>query len=220
MTNRKTINEISFLGGHSALDFVNTVDSRGERWGPELLNSYGDLVAWARRVDLIDTNDAAALLSQAAKSPTKARGELERAKDLREAMYRIFRSEADAAPVGEADLCLLNEIVHRAQSQRRLVDQAGAIQWQQAPADKLETISLRISWLAAELLTATQVRRPVRVCEGQNCGWLFLDQSRNGHRRWCSDKTCGSHARVRKFRAERTVSSRDPSPRRTVKEPR
>ncbi|MGO4135948.1 CGNR zinc finger domain-containing protein [Rhizobium brockwellii] len=41
----------------------------------------------------------------------------------------------------------------------------------------------------------------MRACQGPNCGWLFLDQSRGGHRRLCSDKTCGSHARVRKFRA-------------------
>nr|WP_245414476.1 CGNR zinc finger domain-containing protein [Mycoplana dimorpha] len=34
-------------------------------------------------------------------------------------------------------------------------------------------------------------------------GWLFFDQSRNGRRRWCSDKKCGSNARVRKFRAVR-----------------
>ncbi|WP_246713898.1 CGNR zinc finger domain-containing protein [Rhizobium leguminosarum] len=32
-------------------------------------------------------------------------------------------------------------------------------------------------------------------------GWLILDESRGGHRRWWSDNTCGSHARVRKFRA-------------------
>ncbi|WP_420820664.1 CGNR zinc finger domain-containing protein [Rhizobium tubonense] len=33
----------------------------------------------------------------------------------------------------------------------------------------------------------------MRACQGRNCGWLFLDQSCGGPRRWCSDKTCGSH---------------------------
>ncbi|XAZ26152.1 CGNR zinc finger domain-containing protein (plasmid) [Sinorhizobium sp. B11] len=63
--------------------------------------------------------------------------------------------------------------------------------------------AIRIGWLAANLLTSRRDRRPIQACEGPNCGWLFLDHSRNGHRRWCSDRTCGSHARVRKFRAVR-----------------
>ncbi len=51
---------------------------------------------------------------------------------------------------------------------------------------------------ARELL---YVRRAVRECLGVNCGWLFLDRSRGGRRRWCSDETCGTRSRVERFRA-------------------
>jgi predicted RNA-binding Zn ribbon-like protein len=44
----------------------------------------------------------------------------------------------------------------------------------------------------------------VRECLGPNCGWLFIDTSRGGQRRWCSDRSCGTHARVRRFRAKET----------------
>jgi predicted RNA-binding Zn ribbon-like protein len=203
MTHQKTIEDISLLGGHPALDFVNTVDSRGERWGPEFLNSYGDLVTWARRVDLIDGDERAVLLLKVTEAPAEAQHELNRATELREALHRIFLTESEETAVDEADLALLNDVVQRAQSRRKLFNVAGTIEWRHAPADHLNGIARRIGCLAAELLTSRSERRPIRACQGPNCGWLFLDHSRNGHRRWCSDKTCGSHARVRKFRAVR-----------------
>ena len=48
-------------------------------------------------------------------------------------------------------------------------------------------------------------RPPVRVCEGNGCGWLFLDQTRNGSRRWCSSGDCGRRERVRRHRARRAA---------------
>ncbi len=203
MTKQKTIGEISLLGGHPALDFVNTVDSRGERWGPEFLNSYSDLVAWALRLDVIDDEEQRALLSLAIRSPSEAETELIRARELREALHGIFLTEASDEPVGENDLERLDEVARRAQEQRRLVKVGDVIAWRQSPADQLDAVANRVGWLAANLLTSRRDRRPIRACEGSNCGWLFLDHSRNGHRRWCSDRTCGSHARVRKFRAVR-----------------
>ena len=203
MTRQKTIGEISLLGGHAALDFVNTVDSRGEQWGPEFLNSYGDLVTWARRLDVIDDDEQRTLLSLAIKSPSEADRELIRARELRETLHRIFLTEANDEAVSQKDLGLLNEVAKHAQEQRSLTIVDETIEWRHSPADDLDAVAIRVGWLAANLLTSRRDRRPIRACEGRNCGWLFLDHSRNGHRRWCSDRTCGSHARVRRFRAER-----------------
>ncbi|KQS85025.1 hypothetical protein ASG68_24905 [Rhizobium sp. Leaf453] len=203
MTNRKTIGDISLLGGHTALDFVNTVDSRGERWGPDFLNSFSDLVTWARRLDVISQEEQDVLLSRATKSPAEAQTELDQAKKLREVLHRIFLSESDGALVADQDLALLTSVAKRAQSRRSLQQHAGGIRWHEQAAEELDIVAERVAWLAAELLTSKGERRPVRECQGQNCGWLFLDVSRSGYRRWCSDKTCGSHSRVRKFRAVR-----------------
>ncbi|WP_322790951.1 ABATE domain-containing protein (plasmid) [Rhizobium indigoferae] len=201
MDTQKTIDDISLLGGHPALDFVNTVDSRGERWGPDFLNSYDDLVAWARRLDLIDDKERDTLLAKAGGSPSDAKKELGEAKELREALNRLFLSEFDESPISRDDLELVAGMARHAQSQQSLGCVGGRIQWRRMDAKDLDAISTRVAQSAAELLTSRDGRRPVRACQGPNCGWLFLDQSRGGHRRWCSDKTCGSHARVRKFRA-------------------
>jgi len=199
----KTIDDISLLGGHVALDFVNTIDSRGERWGPDFLTSFGDLVGWALRAGLVDRSEHNVLLDKAANNPGVADAELEKAKVLRESLHRIFSAEAQETPCDQHDLDHLSSACRLAAGQRSLRKGKDGVIWSNAPAMSMTAIAERIAPLAADLLISRQQRRAVRICQGRNCGWLFLDQSRGGHRRWCSDKTCGSAARVRKFRAER-----------------
>jgi predicted RNA-binding Zn ribbon-like protein len=54
-----------------------------------------------------------------------------------------------------------------------------------------------------QFLTSDDVRL-VNVCAGDDCGWVFLDRSRNRTRRWCSTADCGSRNRVRRYNARRT----------------
>ncbi|MGW5559426.1 CGNR zinc finger domain-containing protein [Micromonospora sp. NPDC003944] len=35
--------------------------------------------------------------------------------------------------------------------------------------------------------------------DGEGCGWLFLDSTRNHSRRWCDPLDCGNRARVRAY---------------------
>jgi len=203
MDTEKTIDDINLLGGHVALDFVNTVDSRGVAWGPDYLNSFRDLTDWALRVDVIDQGEHNFLIQEAKANPAAADVELENAKALRETLHRIFsHEERDGAP-REDDLDYLSDAFAHAAARRRLRNGRDGVIWTHGPPVAVTDIAGRIALMAAELLTSRNQRRLVRICQGRNCGWLFLDLSRGGHRRWCSDKTCGSAARVRKFRAER-----------------
>ena len=65
----------------------------------------------------------------------------------------------------------------------------------------------RIAEAAFELLSAADLSR-VRRCpilEG-GCGWLFLDQSRNGSRRWCRMADCGSTVKARRLTERRRAA--------------
>ncbi|TQL45058.1 putative RNA-binding Zn ribbon-like protein [Homoserinimonas aerilata] len=44
-------------------------------------------------------------------------------------------------------------------------------------------------------------RRRIRECEADDCGYVFLDESRADNRRWCSMQRCGNRAKVRAHRA-------------------
>jgi predicted RNA-binding Zn ribbon-like protein len=60
---------------------------------------------------------------------------------------------------------------------------------------------------ASELLTSDEMAR-VKRCPG--CGWLFLDTSRNGMRRWCSMEDCGSEAKSKR-QYERKRAEKSPA---------
>lgn len=55
---------------------------------------------------------------------------------------------------------------------------------------------------AYELLTGPRARR-IKRCAG--CPWLFLDQSKNGSRRWCSMDICGTDEKMRRYVARRAA---------------
>ncbi len=63
---------------------------------------------------------------------------------------------------------------------------------------------------AVELLTSPALER-LKLCEADDCGWLFVDASRNRSRRWCDMSGCGNLAKVRRFRARRRGLAKDAS---------
>ncbi|WP_350278706.1 CGNR zinc finger domain-containing protein [Kribbella sp. HUAS MG21] len=53
-----------------------------------------------------------------------------------------------------------------------------------------------------ELLTGPRAGR-IKRCAG--CPWLFLDQSKNGSRRWCSMEICGTNEKMRLYVSRRAA---------------
>ena len=70
------------------------------------------------------------------------------------------------------------------------------------PGDGLGAIGDAVAQAAYDLLTGDHLAR-VKVCAG--CHWLFLDQSKNGSRRWCSMEDCGTSAKMRRYVARRAA---------------
>lgn len=52
----------------------------------------------------------------------------------------------------------------------------------------------------ARLIVEEDIAR-VRPCEGAGCSLWFLDQTKAGHRRFCSASACGNRAKVAAFRS-------------------
>lgn len=50
--------------------------------------------------------------------------------------------------------------------------------------------------VSALSLLQPDMRRRIRICG--NCGWLFLDRSRNGSRLWCDMSVCGNRQKARR----------------------
>jgi predicted RNA-binding Zn ribbon-like protein len=192
----------NLIGGELCLDFVNTVDPRHEPGRREYLDSYRALAAWGGHAGAIGADQGGRLSQAAADDPAEAERVLGRAIRLREALYPLFRRAAAGQPPGLDELGLLQAELTRALPHLRVTwSPVGfAREWEHgSPA--LDRVLWPVSWSAEELLTHGSLDR-IRECPGQgNCGWLFLDLSKNASRRWCDMRVCGNRAKARRHHA-------------------
>jgi predicted RNA-binding Zn ribbon-like protein len=185
--------QLDLRAGHAAVDFVNTVVWRGDpaRRVDHLLD-YADLVAWCHHASVLTSAEARDLML----APTgEARRVLTRAKQLREALHQMWvaRPSDSSAVIDDA---------YRAALRNRRLDVAGdAVTWADDLSPRMPVD--RIAVAAVELLTSMALSR-VRQCGDGACGWLFLDTSHRGNRRWCSAADCGNRDRARRH-YERTT---------------
>ncbi|MFH2110441.1 MAG: ABATE domain-containing protein [Candidatus Bathyarchaeota archaeon] len=189
------------LGGTPCLDFANTVDWRkGEP--RELLNSVHDLIDWARQAGVIPDADAEILQEAAKRDPGEAEALLRRALSLRETIHRLFKAAAEGEDPDQRDLEHLNEELAQALSHMKLT-RIGPALTLQLQGDAAEKILWTLAHSAAQLLASPSLTR-VKECDDLRCGWLFLDTSRNGTRRWCSMDDCGNRNKARRHHQRKT----------------
>ncbi len=116
----KTLAALQRIGGHAALDFVNTVDWRGRPAPEEYLADYAALVEWACYVGLVDAPEAAQLRRRAADEPTRAAAVLRGALVLREGAHRLFLARALGKPGAPDDIAIVNDASALRRSRLRL----------------------------------------------------------------------------------------------------
>ena len=116
---------------------------------------------------------------------------------LREALYAIFGAIVARRPVPATDMRELQATYREAIAQSRLIATGRRFQWQLAGG--LDAVRAQIARDAVALLESEMLGRVRRCPGGGDCGWLFLDSSKNASRRWCSMEGCGNRAKLRRF---------------------
>jgi predicted RNA-binding Zn ribbon-like protein len=191
--------EFDLTSGHVCLDFTNTLDGRLKETQQEFLSSYSDLIAWGQQAQIVTDEEARRLLEEEARRPDDAKTTLQRAVTLREALYRIYEKVAEEAAPEESDLIILDTMLSQGMAQARILVEGDDFRWGwEAQGEVLESVLWVVARATADLLT-TDLRHAVRMCEAEDCGWLFLDTSKNHSRRWCSMKSCGNRAKARRY---------------------
>lgn len=194
--------ESDLVGGHPAVDFVNTVtgwDVRPRDWVPD----YAAFVNWARFSGILTRAEADRLLDMSAASPGTAANALEEAKGLRTAMRGLLNAHADGTPPRAEDLASVESIWRSFNSYCELaIDPATGIRIQVGNAG-LELISVKL--VDAFIRLGEDFASPrLKRCAGVNCGWFFFDRSKPGRRRWCDMATCGNAAKYARHRQQRS----------------
>jgi predicted RNA-binding Zn ribbon-like protein len=197
-------------GGVVCLDFVNTVGWRLTDRPSEYLRSYEDLLDWGRQAGFLGPEETEDLVRQATLDPEAAQEALSRGLALREAIHRLISRAIAGESQDESGLSALNRELSIALSHLRVMPADGAYTWgwDRSGDDggaRLDSPLWPVAQSAAELLTSPKLGR-VKLCAGEGCGWVFLDESRNGSRRWCDSRDCGNRERVRRHLARKRAS--------------
>lgn len=211
-----TDKEFGLVGGSPALDLINTTAWAADGMKNDRLATYGRLVEWATLAGVIDSSAAAAFVEVAGARVAESAEALETARSLRHLLRQLTLA---LLPVDEranearddlaTSLASFNE-VHAGAAGRLGVSVASsgaphrfALTWPwERGRDHLEDLPLdAVLWPvvrdAARLFTSDEARY-VRFCDGEGCGWAFVDRSRNRRRRWCEMETCGTRAKERR----------------------
>jgi predicted RNA-binding Zn ribbon-like protein len=171
-----------FRSGTLPLDFAATLAARLRDEPRELLAQPGDLARWLVAAEL------------AAMKPKVTPEDLESARELREALYRLAMARANAQPLPDADRRLLNRYAAGTTPTPRL--ERDGVSWSRADVPALLAAIAR----AGVELFGGPLNDRIRQCSGEGCALLFVDTSRSGHRKWCSMAGCGNKAKVGSFR--------------------
>ena len=192
--------------GFLAIEFQHTelepVAGPVDPAGPTALLEYEDLLGWAQRYGGLSDGDARALRRAARSDPGSARRAFDRALQLRQTLDAVFRAIADGAQPPATSTMQLSTAEVDALAHGQVVPRDGGFGWAWIDATSLERPLWPVIHDAMELLLRGPLER-VKACGG--CRYLFIDESKNRSRRWCSMSTCGTHEKVRRYVARRAA---------------
>lgn len=198
---RPYLSNPDLIGEQPCLIFANTVGGSRQAAQHDYLHDYTDLLAWGWHAGLLTASEAQHLLTEATRLPREAARVFERAIWLRETIYRIFSAIAAGGSPETADLGLLNEALAGVLAKLQVTPTETGFTWSwRSEPEALDGMLWPVVRSAGELLTSTDLHR-VRECAGDDCGWLFIDTSRNHSRRWCDMNDCGNRAKARRHYA-------------------
>jgi predicted RNA-binding Zn ribbon-like protein len=183
-----------------AVDFTNTVGGLKTGHPENYLHGYDDLLEWCFQADLIGPNGRRHL--SAANERAKAAA-FKESEALNASLRALFTAAARHEMLPQAALDHLNSMVQRTAAWRHIAacdDEGRKINcgWDFKDAPPYAVLG-PIVWRAVELLENGPLDR-LKECSSDDCGWLFLDTSKNHSRQWCSMKVCGNVSKVRRFR--------------------
>jgi predicted RNA-binding Zn ribbon-like protein len=179
-----------------SIDLANTVVWRGS--APEdSLHGLHDVLAWLTSVKAMPVRAVAELGKWFEARPAVSAAVFSEAIEIREMIYRLLHSVAAGSAAASEDIRGLNRALGEAAPRTNLERVDGGFGWRAEVKPTAAAMLAPALWSAADILTGPD-RARVRECANDRCLWLFLDDSKNGSRRWCSMQSCGNRAKARR----------------------
>jgi predicted RNA-binding Zn ribbon-like protein len=209
MSKERSIATLPLDGGALCFHFINTIDAwRGNNLH-EYLGSYQEVIAWCRKVDILDDAQRAALLQYALKHEAEAATALQKLKRTRETLYHFFSAiaEDDGITMAASLLEKFNKALTNALSHLQFETTSTGVK---ATLQRDDTDLMAPLWTvmksAYDVLTNQEHAR-IKECE--TCGWIFLDSTKNNRKRWCSPTSCGTMDKSKRYYQKKKEKAED-----------
>lgn len=189
------------------LIFCNTVENYRLEELNDGLPTFAAWVQWSVRHGIVSEAVGRGLGSWAEARPGAAEIAYGDARDLRLHLFGLLSTHAAGDVPGPDQLTFLNERMSSALGHLKLGASASRVSLSFQDELTPDRLVWPVVYSATCLLTDPQSER-LRRCGGDKCTWLFIDESKNGSRRWCDMSVCGNRAKSRRHyqRARHTAS--------------
>lgn len=173
------IDRIEFVGGRLCLDFVNTANWVDGNPLDERLADMSAIAMWTARQGIAGLHPPG--------------GRIEEFLELRCVIHRVLSDPENAT---SRDLAVLNRV--RMGKPAPLSKTNGGLKL--LPKQRSDWLRRLLADSAVEVALTVKPER-LKTCSGDHCGWMFVDESPNNRRRWCSMATCGNRAKAKRHYA-------------------
>lgn len=177
----------TFIGGHPALDFVNTVGDAAKSRADNRLTSPDSLLAWLAASGSKWENLLPSLR------------DVEAVVQFRELTYQVLVATVENQDASPEDRRQYETLVKSAVGRATLDASAAPALWVATQDPAFHYVD-RFVLLVEGFLRTPEVGK-LRQCE--RCTWFFLNSGRGQGRRWCSMSTCGNRHKVAAHRERR-----------------
>lgn len=193
----RTAGHLHLHGGRLCLDFVNTATWDGQRVLREHLLDFEDVVQWGEHCRLGDGDVLRHRIAAECVPDVRLEAELSRLRLFRLRLRRLLSISAASARgrLARIETSFLEAVLRQAIAGARLDGAQVPLSWR-SDTELSAGIVAPVAVSAAALLCSGRILN-VRTCEGDGCGWMFLDESRSHRRRWCAMVPCGNRLKTR-----------------------
>lgn len=192
--------------GHQAslkdgLAFVNTLEfDRGRVI--EHLPDVETSLDWFHDHSLLHAETLAAETGRLLTDDVAAERTLKRVHRVRAAIRELLVATVDRRPPGTRELDEMNKALRFHYVTYLVPAPDGVSLDHKHEGDPVEGALARLAESVARELTQGRPER-LRVCENEECRWIFVDTSHSGKRKWCDMRTCGNRVKVARHRQRR-----------------
>ena len=196
--------QFEYSAGALSLDFVNTVWERPGYLSPapspplELLNNVSVLMEWVSGAEIFPQEEIASVRRSFFEDPASGPKLLRELIAFRELYFQAILTIIKGQPLPDEILSRLNAQFRKLPATIVVRDgEAHKVTFDDVDGDPRRIVNTIVS--DSQWVLTSEDHSRLRICGASDCGWVFLDRSKGGRRRWCSMSGCGNREKVSKF---------------------